>query len=373
MKRSLRNRICICSCILIGLVGFPAQAEIYKYQDKNGRWHFTDKPVNADGTPMTSYQKAPKKENTAGNDSNHPVKADLKEALFKRFNPGSKIDEATLSVVTVQTRVGSGSGFFITDDGYLITNRHVVRPTTSTGWKDAEASLSQRREQLEDYEDRLNEDEQTLKNMEQSIKDNRPYINSGRATKSEVKRFNRYVKKYERYKERHRENDKKFRAMNKEYKRAQSEFGFADSVSSFSKSFTIILKDGNKYKARLVKVSKKYDLALLKLDKYKTPYLSLAKRHRPKQGAKVFAIGSPLGITDSLTTGIVTKSGKDQIFTDAQILPGNSGGPLVNGDGIVLGVNTAVVSQTRNADGLGLALYSKFIKDEFGRSLPGDL
>ena len=161
--------------------------------------------------------------------------------------------------------------------------------------------------------------------------------------------------------------------MNKEYKRGQSEFGFAGSVSSFSKNFTIILKDGKKYKARLVKVSKKYDLALLKLDKYKTPFLRLAKRHRPRQGAKVFAIGSPLGISDSLTTGIVTKSGRDQIFTDTQILPGNSGGPLVNQDGVVLGVNTAVVSQTRNADGLGLALYSKFIKDEFGRNLPDDL
>ncbi len=273
----------------------------------------------------------------------------------------------------MQTKVGSGSGFFITDDGYLITNRHVVRPSTSTGWKEAESALLNRKEQLEDYEDRLREDEQSLENMEQSIDDNQAYINSGRATSSEIKRFNRYVKKYERYKERYDENDKKFRAMNKKYKKAQSEFGFAGSVSSFSKSFTIILKDGKKYKARLVKVSKKYDLALLKLDKYKTPFLNLARQHRPRQGAKVFAIGSPLGITDSLTTGIVTKSGRDRIFTDAQILPGNSGGPLVNGEGVVLGVNTAIISENRSADGLGLALYSKYIKDEFGRNLPGGL
>ena len=353
--------------------GLPANAEIYKYQDKNGRWHFTDKPVNADHKPITSLQKSSKTVNSRNKSDNRELKADLKETLFKRFNPASKIDEATLSVVTVQTKVGSGSGFFITDNGYIITNRHVVRPSTSTGWKEAESSLLERREKLQDYENRLEDDEQSLKDMEQNISDNQPYINSGKATKSEIKRFNRYVKDYERYKRRHETNDKKFRRMEKEYKRAQSEFGFAGSVSSFSKNFTIILKDGNKYKARLVKVSKNYDLALLKLDKYKTPFLSLAKQHRPRQGARVFAIGSPLGITDSLTTGIVTKSGRDQIFTDAQILPGNSGGPLVNSDGIVLGVNTAVISESRNTDGLGLALYSRFIKDEFARNLPGDL
>ena len=371
MSSALFNRISF--VILVCLLSLPASAEIYKYKDKNGRWQFTDKPVNADGTPVTSIQKSSKSTNTSKKSNNRPLKADLRDILFKRFKPASKIDEATLSVVTVQTKVGSGSGFFVTDNGYLVTNRHVVRPSTSTGWKEAESALLERKEQLEDYEYRLGEDEQSLKNMEQSIDDNQAYINSGRASKSEIKRFDRYVKKYERYRERYDQNDKKFRAMNKEYKRAQSEFGFAGSVSSFSKSFTIILKDGNKYKARLVKVSKKYDLALLKLDRYKTPFLSLAKKHRPRQGAKVFAIGSPLGINDSLTTGIVTKSGKDQIFTDAQILPGNSGGPLVNNEGIVLGVNTAIISERRNADGLGLALYSKYIKDEFGSNLPGDL
>lgn len=363
----------IISGLCIGCLLLPVNAEIYKYKDKNGRWQFTDKPVNADGKPMVSKKNQSAKKSTSTKSSKQPAKADLKEILFKRFNPATKVDEATLSVVTVQTKVGSGSGFFITDNGYLITNRHVVRPSTSSGWKERETALLEHKERLEDYEFRLREDEQSLKNMKQYIDENQAYIKSGRATASQKKRYNRYVDKYNRYQDRHDDNSKKFRKADGEYKRAQSEFGFNSSVSSFSKKFTIILKNGKKYKARLVKVSKNYDLALLKLDNYTTPYLNLAKRHRPKQGAKVFAIGSPLGITDSLTTGIVTKSGKDQIFTDAQILPGNSGGPLVNKDGVVLGVNTAVLSQTRNADGLGLALYSKLIKEEFRGNLPGDL
>ena len=350
-------------CVLV----LPVNAQVYKYQDKDGRWHFTDKPVNEDYKPVTSLQQS-----TGSRDNGQP-KVDLRKILFERFNPANKIDEATLSVVTVQTNVGSGSGFFITDNGYLITNRHVVRPSTSTGWKEAESSLLDRKKRLQDYENRLQDDARSLKDMQRNIKDNQPYINSGRASTSEIERFNRYVKDYERYKRRHEKNDRKFRGMEKEYKRAQSEFGFAGSVSSFSKTFTIILKDGSEYKARLVKVSKNYDLALLKLDKYKTPFLSLAKQSRPRQGAKVFAIGSPLGISDSLTTGIVTKSGRDQIFTDAQILPGNSGGPLVNSEGVVLGVNTAVLSQSSNTDGLGLAIYSRLIKNEFARNLPGGL
>jgi S1-C subfamily serine protease len=342
-------------------------AQVYKYQDEHGRWHFSDKPVTKDYKPVTSLKQS------TGSSDKGPTIADLRETLFERFNPATKIDEASLSVVTVQTNVGSGSGFFITDNAYLITNRHVIRPSTSTGWKEAESSLQDRKEQLQNYESRLQDDTRSLRDMQRNIKDNQSYIESGKASRSEVERFNRYVKDYERHKRRHEKNDRKFRRMEKEYKRAQSEFGFAGSVSSFSKTFTIVLKDGSEYKARLVKVSKNYDLALLKLDKYKTPFLSLAKRSRPRQGAKVFAIGSPLGISDSLTTGIVTKSGRDQIFTDAQILPGNSGGPLVNSEGIVLGVNTAVLSQTRNTDGLGLAIYSRIIKDEFARNLPGGL
>lgn len=369
LKISAKVILIIClSCLLL-----PVSAEVYKYKDKNGRWQFTDKPFKHDGTPIEGTRSGKKTSTAEPTVRQRNVKADLKEVLFERFNPVTKIDEATLAVVTVQTKVGSGSGFFITDNGYIITNRHVVRPSTSTGWKDAEAGLQEHKERLEDYENRLREDEQSLTNMKQSIDENQSYIDSGRASKSEIKRFDRYLEKYNRYKERYNENDKKHRKLKSEYKRAQSEFGFASSVSSFSKKFTIILKNNKKYNARLVKVSKKYDLALLKLDNYTTPFLSLAKQDYPRQGTKVFAIGSPLGITDNLTTGIVTKSAKDQIFTDAKILPGNSGGPLVNKDGTVLGVNTAVVAQSRNANGLGLALYAKFIKQEFKSSLPGGL
>ncbi|MCP4487664.1 MAG: trypsin-like serine protease [Gammaproteobacteria bacterium] len=353
--------------LCIGCYTSITTAEIYKYKDKNGRWQFTDKPVKVDGSPITAT--ASKKKTTKIKDT---TRADIAKILLEKYKPNSDIDQATLSVVTVQTPVGHGSGFFVTDDGYLVTNRHVVRPTTSTGWKDQEAGLQDYKTRLEDYKSDLKDDELSLKEMKQTIDDNKEYMHSDRASKSEQSRYKRYIERYNRNKERYRANKKEFRKLDKEYKSAQSEFGFNSSVSSFSKKFTIILKNGKEYKARLVKVSKSHDLALLKLDNYTTPFLKLSKQSWARQGAKVFAIGSPLGISDSLTTGIVTKSGKNHIYTDAQILPGNSGGPLVDDKGNVLGVNTAIVSKTRNADGLGLAVYAKFIRAEFGNKLPGD-
>ena len=109
----------------------------------------------------------------------------------------------------------------------------------------------------------------------------------------------------------------------------------------------------------------------MKLDKYITPYLQLSTNKYHRQGTKVFAIGSPLGITDSLTSGIITKPDKNYLVTDARILPGNSGGPLVDEQGNVLGVNTAVVSTGQFADGLGLAIYATYIRREFSPELEG--
>lgn len=359
----LAGQVYLLMAMAIIAISQPASAEIYKYQDKQGRWQFTDKPVNSDGTP---------KKKTSSQTKQSP-KSDLKEVLLERFKPSTKVAEATLSVVTVQTKVGSGSGFFITDDGYIITNRHVVRPTTSTDFKDQKVKLERQQVRLDDYKADLKDRAQSLENSKQEIDDNKAYYDSNRSSASEKRSFKRYKENYARSKKRYADNKKEYRAAEKKYKKAKSEFGFDSSVSSFSKKFTIILKNGKKYSVKLVKVSKDHDLALLKLDNYVTPFLSLSKTQYPRQGAKVFAIGSPFGIIDTLTTGIVTKPGRDHIFTDAQILPGNSGGPLVDPQGVVLGVNTAVISQTRNADGLGLAVYSTHIREEFKANLPSNL
>lgn len=359
---AIKNLILIAAVSISLLGSLSASAGVYKYQDKNGKWHFTDKP------PKDKSTSAVTSTSTTGK-----VKADLKDDLHQAFKPASIIDEASLSVVTVVTPGGSGSGFFVTGDGYIITNRHVVRPTTSTQAKEHEAQLADWKDRLDSYKTDLKDDEERLNDMKRTIDENREYMESGRATTSEKERFQRYIARYEKNKERHETHVSKYRKLERDYKKQKSDYGFNSSMSNFSKRFTIVLKDGKKLKAKLIKVSKDHDLALLKLNNYATPFLTLATQQYPKQGAKVFAIGSPLGITDSLTSGIITKASRDALFTDTQILPGNSGGPLINTDGKVIGVNTAVLAQNRNADGLGIAIYASRIRSEFARELGGKL
>lgn len=356
-----KNLLLVAAFSILHLCTLSATAGVYKYQDENGKWHFTDKPPKDKSTSVAT---------TA---TTSTVKADLKDDLHQAFKPASKIDEASLSVVTVVTSGGSGSGFFVTGDGYIVTNRHVVRPTTSSQAKDHEAQLADWKERLDNYKADLRDDEERLNDAKRSIDENREYMESSRASTSEKKRYRRYVARYEKNMERHESHVSKYRKLERDYKKQKSDFGFNSSMSNFSKRFTIVLKDGKKLKAKLIKVSKDHDLALLKLDNYATPFLTLASRKYPKQGAKVFAIGSPLGITDSLTSGIITKASRDALFTDTQILPGNSGGPLINTDGKVIGVNTAVLAQNRNADGLGIAIYAARILSEFARELSGKL
>ena len=118
--------------------------------------------------------------------------------------------------------------------------------------------------------------------------------------------------------------------------------------------------------AEIVGITTELDLALLKVDGLKLPALSLATYTQVRQGEMVFAFGSPNGLRNSLTHGLVSAVARQvdpdspQIFvqTDAPINPGNSGGPLVNIRGEVVGVNTFILSQSGGNEGLGFAIPS---------------
>ena len=117
--------------------------------------------------------------------------------------------------------------------------------------------------------------------------------------------------------------------------------------------------------ARLAGIATELDLALLKVD-VKLPALPLATYSELRQGETVFAFGSPIGLRNSLTHGLVSAVARQIdpdsplifIQTDAPINPGNSGGPLVNIRGEVVGVNTFILSQSGGNEGLGFAVPS---------------
>jgi serine protease Do len=121
--------------------------------------------------------------------------------------------------------------------------------------------------------------------------------------------------------------------------------------------------------ARLIGQHKETDLALLKIDETDLPTLPLVSPQRPRVGQLVFAIGSPEGLQNSVTMGVVSALARQPdpakaltyLQTDAPINPGNSGGPLVDMNGTVLGINTFILSQGGGSEGLGFAIPARVV------------
>ncbi len=121
--------------------------------------------------------------------------------------------------------------------------------------------------------------------------------------------------------------------------------------------------------ARVVGVSREIDLALLKVENVKLEALAIAPYRNLRQGEVVLAFGSPEGLRNTVTLGVVSSVARQidpdspmvYIQTDAPINPGNSGGPLVNVDGAVAGVNTFILSQSGGNEGLGFAIPSSVV------------
>src|SRR5271154_1504320 len=121
--------------------------------------------------------------------------------------------------------------------------------------------------------------------------------------------------------------------------------------------------------ARVVGVSREIDVALLKVDNVKLEALPIASYRNLHQGEVVLAFGSPEGLRNTVTLGVVSSVARQTdpdspmvyIQTDAPINPGNSGGPLVNVDGAVVGVNTFILSQSGGNEGLGFAIPSSVV------------
>jgi serine protease Do len=122
--------------------------------------------------------------------------------------------------------------------------------------------------------------------------------------------------------------------------------------------------------ARLIGSHKDTDLALLKIDQTGLPTLSLGSRRPVHQGQLVFAMGSPEGLENSMTMGVVSSVARQAdpsrplvyIQTDAPINPGNSGGPLVDSEGYVVGINTFILSSAGGSEGLGFAIPARIVQ-----------
>lgn len=127
----------------------------------------------------------------------------------------------------------------------------------------------------------------------------------------------------------------------------------------------VTLSDGRQSKARVIGTDPDTDLAVLKIELEKLPVIVLGNSDHAVVGDTVLAIGNPFGVGQTVTSGIVSALGRNQlgintfenfIQTDAAINPGNSGGALIDVDGNLLGINTAIYSQSGGSMGIGFAI-----------------
>ena len=150
-----------------------------------------------------------------------------------------------------------------------------------------------------------------------------------------------------------------------------------------AEDITVILRDDTQLKAKLIGSDARADLALLKVDppgKKPLPAVKFGNSDKVRVGDWVIAIGNPFGLGHSVTAGIISARGRalsdsldDYLQTDAAINKGNSGGPLFDADGEVIGVNTAIYSPSGTNAGLAFSIPSNLVKQvteqlrEFGR------
>jgi serine protease Do len=138
-----------------------------------------------------------------------------------------------------------------------------------------------------------------------------------------------------------------------------------------ARELTVTLPDKREFKATVVGTDPKSDLAVIKIDGKNLPTVSWGDSSKLQVGEYVLAVGNPFGLNSTVTLGIVSAVGRgkmgitqyeDFIQTDAAINPGNSGGPLVNTKGELVGVNTAIFSQTGGYQGVGFAVSTAMAK-----------
>lgn len=135
---------------------------------------------------------------------------------------------------------------------------------------------------------------------------------------------------------------------------------------------TVTLSDRREFSAKIIGTDPKTDLAVVKIEAKDLPALKWAEYEKLQVGDLVLAIGSPFGLSSTVTLGIISALGRgnvgiadyeDFIQTDAAINPGNSGGALVNMNGDLIGINTAIFSRTGGSEGIGFAIPSSIALD----------
>lgn len=255
------------------------------------------------------------------------------------------IEQARNATVSIETPWGTGSGFFVSKD-YIVTNKHVVE-------------LDERK--IADFKDKVLKNQRLIELERQKLADLRRRME--RLPKGPTRSQLAII-----IEDRTQQLEK---VIPQQQQAEEKLYGMEDKVQP--SDIKVIMADGSEHVATYLLVSADHDLALMSLYTGNSKFLKKSpEKNSLHQGDKVFAIGSPVGLRHTVTSGIFSayrRQGDDgpmYLQTDAAINPGNSGGPLIDENGYVWGVNTMIL---RGTEGLGFAIPMTTVYEEFGSSL----
>ncbi len=325
----------------------PCPAEMYRYK-KDGVWYFTDCP------PREMVEQSEKMATANGG---APAPSVEGTPLLENFAARNALEKASAAVVAVKGPLGYGSGFFISTDGYILTNKHVVRTTTAQVREEKQA-FEEADNKIRRVENELNEEKEQLDSSASRLKSLKALSKNEKDPERKASYEDEYryrEKAYQEARANYEARRRQFEAELKLYRSQESDYKYSQLTANMSQSFEIILADNTNVYAYLVATCPDQDMALLKIDGYKTPALKTLKLGAYVPGWQLYAIGNPAKLKNSVTSGIFSGFEGGFIKTNAQIYPGNSGGPLVDGKGQVIGINT-FKKLTYKYEGLGFAI-----------------
>jgi S1-C subfamily serine protease len=376
MKTILRVAAVIVFCLWAAIfLGRSPEAAVYKYQDQNGIWHFSDTPPDVAEDAVEQMVKDKKVKITTG--------TDLQKQLSKKLPAQNKIEQARNATVSIKTALRYGSGFFISENGYIVTNKHVVHGGAQ--------ELAQDQIELEKEEEKLGRIANLLSDENYWLEEENAWLMGAKAELENVKRriekreltlssaqissYNAYTSEYNvrlgvymRRKSEYDRLEQQYNNKEASFQKRKYEYDEMDIKLHSQRGCTVILADETELIAKEVAVSDKHDLLLLKIDGYVTPFISPGNVNQLAHGEPLYAIGNPINFAHSVTSGVFSGFREDLIQSSAQVNPGNSGGPLITKEGDVIGVNTKKIVH-QEVEGISFAIPIHIVLNEFNNYL----
>ncbi|MCU0835019.1 MAG: serine protease [Chromatiaceae bacterium] len=331
-SRSARAGAPALAAVLLALSGSVVAADIYRYQDVYGNWHFTDEPpagVAADIIPdiKTGSRR----------DGPSPRAADdLAARLEAAFDAITPVAQASLAVVAVRGPGGTGSGFFCNARGDILTERRLLQGGRDVlGTSPApSAELVGLEEEVKAARDRLAAMEKDLEGYERVLKNAEDATARAWAEASHAELDARYQAEREALVAREQE----LATLADELGVGAVSPGGAPLSEAGVTKLDLYLKDGTALSARVVEEDAELGVALLRLDGYRTPSLALDPEAGLAEGLRVFVVGRAIGLQDAVTSGTLTQVNRHELLTDAEPLPGQGGAAVIDEAGRVIGI-----------------------------------